>query len=247
MLMRTATACFVVGLLCGGVALAQTTSKPTTGTGSTDQAPVYRVVIVDRTTPAVNYRPRHDDTKIDFVGTNLMPKAKGEATVSGEKGHMKVGAKFSNLEAPVKFGSEYLTYVLWAITPEGRPTNLGELQVKDKSSDPETEVTTQLQAFALIVTAEPYFAVTQPSDVVVLENSLRESTKGDLDIVSAKYELLGRGTYLMNHKPTEMKVKPIEPGVQLDLAQARNAVELARFAGAEVLAADTFDKAEELL
>jgi hypothetical protein len=209
--------------------------------------PVYRIVTVSRTTPAINYRPREDDTKIDFVGTNLMPKARGEATVSGEKGHMKLKTSFSNLRAPSTFGSEYLTYVLWAITPEGRSTNLGEIQVKDKESDAKTEVTTELQAFALIVTAEPYFAVAQPSDAVVLENAVRKSTKGDFDVVNAKYELLGRGAYLMNHNATEMKQKPIEPGVPLDLAQARNAVELARFAGADVRAGDTYDKAVRLL
>ena len=243
MLMRTATAFLASGLMFGGVALAQTAPNPTRA----DQVPVYKIVVVGRTTPAVNYRPRHDDTKIDFAGTSLTPKAKGEATVSGEKGHMKIKADFSSLEAPGKFGPEYLTYVLWAITPEGRPTNLGEIQVEDKTSDPDLEVTTDLQAFALIVTAEPYFAVTQPSDAVVLENVARKDTKGDVEFVEAKYELLSRGTYLMNHKVSEMKSKPIEPGVLLDLAEARNAVELARFAGADVFATDTFAKAERLL
>jgi len=248
MFARTAAAFLAAGILGTGVAFSQTAPNPARQSGvSRDQLPVSKVAVVGHTTPAINYRPRHDDTKIDFAGTNLMPKAKGEATISGEKGHMKIEAEFDDLAAPGTFGREYLTFVMWAITPEGRAKNLGEIQVKDKESDAKIEVTTDLQAFALIVTAEPYFAVTQPSDAIVLENVVRKDTKGNVETTVAKYELLGRGTYLMNHDVDDMKVKPVEPGVSLDLAQARNAVELARFAGADNFAADTYDKAVSLL
>src|SRR5688572_24588588 len=135
----------------------------------------FRLTVVGRTTPAVNYRPREGDTEIDFVGTALLPGSKGHATVSGEKGYMKIDAEFDNLQPPAKFGREYFTYVLWAVSPEGRAKNLGEVQYDD--NDARVKVTTDLQAFGLIVTAEPYFAVTQPSDVVVLENVIREGTK----------------------------------------------------------------------
>ena len=108
------------------------------------------------------------------------------------------------------------------------------------------EVTTELQAFGLIVTAEPYFAVTQPSDMVVMENVVRDSTKGKVETMQAKYDLLQRGSYLMNQQAT-FKAKRLEPGAPLDLAEARNAVELARIAGADRLAADTFSKAARLL
>ena len=128
--------------------------------------PVFRITVVAHSTPAVNYRPRHDDTRIDFAGTPLMPKAKGSAKVAGDKGAIKIDADFDHLQPATTFGREYLTYVLWAITPEGRATNLGELQVKDDSG--RLHVSTELQAFAMIVTAEPYFAVTQPSDAVVM-------------------------------------------------------------------------------
>src|SRR5687768_7106914 len=142
-----------------------------------------------------------------------------------------------------------MTYVLWAITPEGRATNLGELQLKGDGG--ELEVTSELQAFALVVTAEPYFAVSQPSDVVVMENVVRdtffERTRGRVETLEAKYELLKRGSYLMNHEPSVLRVKPLEPGAPLDLAEARNAVALARIAGADRYAADTFDKASDLL
>ena len=212
-------------------------------------APVFRMTVVGRTVPAVNYRPRSGETRVDFAGTILMPKAKGEAWIEGEKGYIKINAHFDKLDGPQRFGSEYLTYVLWAITPEGRATNLGELQVN--GNDGHLNVTSELQAFALVVTAEPYFAVTQPSDVVVMENVVRDTlfdrTKGRIETVDAKYETLKRGSYLMNHEPSALRVKPLEPGAPLDLAEARNAIELARIAGADEYAGDTFNKADALL
>ena len=210
-----------------------------------EQTPIFRVTVVGRTTAAINYRPRSGDTKVDFAGTALMPEAKGYAEVSGEKGYIEIDARFDELQPPTRFGPEYLTYVLWAITPEGRATNLGEVQRDDK--DARVKVTTELQAFAMIVTAEPYFAVTQPSDAVVIENIVREGTKGRVETVQAKYELLKRGTYLMNQDPSRLRSKPLEPGAPLDLAEARNAVALARIAGADRYAADTFNKATALL
>lgn len=213
------------------------------------QVPVFRVTVVGRTVPAVNYQPRSGDTRIDFAGTALMPQSNGRASVRGDKGVISVEARFEGLEDPWTFGREYLTYVLWAVTPEGRATNLGELQVKDKKG--RLDVTTELQAFALVVTAEPYFAVSQPSDVVVMENAVRESgserTKGRVEVLQAKYELLKRGSYLMNTDARYLKVGPILAGGPMDVAQARNAVELARLAGADRYASDTFAKAVSLL
>ena len=244
MVSRTAVF-FACGVLVTSAAQAQSQAppNPTQRTVSADQAqvPLFRVTVVGRTTPAMNYRPRSGDTKIDFDGTALMPEATGTATVSGEKGYMRIDARFDKLSPPAQFGREYLTYVLWAITPEGRATNLGEVQRDD--DDARVKVTTELQAFGLILTAEPYFAVTQPSDVVVMENVLRDSTKGRAETIQAKYELLKRGSYLMNQDAAKLNVKPLEPGAPLDLAEARNAVELARMAGADRYAADTFTKA----
>ena len=202
--------------------------------------PVFRVTIVGRTVPAVNYRPRRGDTELDMVGTALMPRARGEIEVSGKKGYMEITGEFDRIDPPTQFGPEYLTYVMWAITPEGRATNLGELQIEDERR---VRVTTELQAFGLIVTAEPYFAVTQPSDVVIMENAVKRGTDGRIETIDAKYELLKRGTYVMNQDYAELKVKAPEPGTQLDLAQARNAVALAGVAGANEYAADTYAKA----
>jgi len=236
------------GLLLTGTAFAQSSPNPTQQLGATTQqgpTPLFRITVVGHTTPAINYRPRKGDTKVDFTGTALSPLATGNATVEGKKGYIDIDAKFDKLAPPTQFGPEYLTYVLWAVTPEGRSTNLGEVQVKDDEA--RIHVTTELQAFGMIVTAEPYFAVTQPSDVVVLENSVRNNTKGQVDVIQAKFDLLKRGTYLMNQDTRQLKLKPLEPGAPLDLAEARNAVMLARFAGADRYSDDTYIKATRLL
>ena len=249
----TTAAVALVGALLAGPAFAQTAPNPTqqTLTAPDGDRPVFRVVVVGRSAKAINFRPRSGETKIDFIGNALAPRAHGDATIKGKDGYIEIDANFETLTPPQRFGPEFLTYVLWAITPEGRASNLGELQVS--GDDGELRVTTELQAFGLIVTAEPYFAVSQPSDVVVLESVPRkegvfqDATIGRVETIEAKYELLKRGTYLMNQDPDRLKVKALEPGAPLDLAEARNAVAIARLAGAERYAAETFAKAEALL
>jgi len=134
-------------------AFTQTAANPTQqrDVRAPDEAPLFHVTLIGRTTPAINYRPRSGNTKIDFVGTVLMPQARGDATVKGEKGSIEIDANFERLQPATRFGPEYLTYVLWAVTPEGRASNLGELQVD--GDDGELRATTELQAFGLIVTA----------------------------------------------------------------------------------------------
>jgi outer membrane protein OmpA-like peptidoglycan-associated protein len=205
------------------------------------QTPVYRVTVVARTTKAINYHHRSGSTKIDFRGTALMPEARGEAKVESKQGVIKIDANMEKLQAASRFGPEYLTYVMWAITPEGRATNIGEVLLGgDKSK---LNATTELQSFGLIVTAEPYFAVTQPSDVVVMENFVRHDTTGTIEEVDAKFELLQRGQYTLNVNPSELKPVRLEPRVPLELYEARNAVQIARWTGADRYAADTFQKA----
>src|SRR5262245_61629073 len=215
-------------------------SQASTASGT----PIFRVTVVGRTVQAINYRPRSGETKVDLVGTALLPQAHGFAEVSGKKGHIEIDAHFDRMQPATRFGPEYLTYVLWAITPEGRASNLGEVQIK--GDDTRIEVTTDLQAFALIVTAEPYFAVAQPSDAVVMENVVRDSTQGTVETVQAKYELLTRGSYLLDQAGS-YKAKAVDPGAPLDLAEARNALDLARIAKADRYASDTFAKAQSLL
>src|SRR5262245_51263794 len=225
-------------------AFAQVATAPAQPSDINASVPVFRVTVVGRATAAINYRPRSGKTRVDLVGTALLPESRGYADVSGEKGYIEIDAHVKKMQPATRFGPEYLTYVLWAITPEGRAKNLGEVQIDD--DDARVQVTTEFQAFALIVTAEPYFAVTQPSDVVVMENVVRNDTKGNFETVQAKYELLKRGSYLMN-QTAYFKVKPLEPGAPLDLAEARNAVELARIAAADRYAADSYAKAQRLL
>jgi hypothetical protein len=199
------------------------------------------VTVVARTTKAINYHHRSGATHIDFRGTALMPDARGEAKVESKQGVIKIDASMAKLQPPRRFGSEYLTYVLWAITPEGRATNVGEVVLSgDKSK---LDATTELQAFGLIVTAEPYFAVTQPSDVVVMENFVRHDTTGTIEEIDAKYELLQRGQYTLNVSPAELKPMRMDPKVPLELYEARNAVQIARWTGADKYAGDTFQKA----
>jgi outer membrane protein OmpA-like peptidoglycan-associated protein len=233
---------------------ASSQTGPPQGNPSPDPQPIYRVTVVSRTLAAINYEHRSGPTKIDFQGTVLLPKAKGDATVESKRGRISIDAKFDHLEPPTKFGREYLTYVLWAITPEGRPKNLGEIVV-GPSDKAKLSVTTDLQALGLMVTAEPYYSVTAPSDVVVVENIVRPDTVGKVEQVAAKYDLLPRGQYTMNVNPSQLHTVGSEAEALpydryeavLELYQAQNAVQIARSLGADHYAADTLSKAETLL
>lgn len=237
------------GVLLGAAfaqGLAQTTAQP-------DPQPIYRVTVVSRTLEAVNYQHRGGPTPIDFQGTVLLPHAKGTAIVESHRGSVSVDAKFEHLEAPTRYGREYLTYVLWAISPEGRPKNLGEV-LADSSNKAHLKVTTDLQAFGLMITAEPYYSVTIPSDVVVAENVVRPDTIGAREEVTAKYELLPRGQYTMNMQTPQLR--STEGGEKLsydryeavlELYQAENAVQIARSLGADQYAPDAIGKATALL
>jgi outer membrane protein OmpA-like peptidoglycan-associated protein len=209
--------------------------------------PLYRVTInvVERDIKAVNYRVRGGPTKVDFKGTALLPDAKGDAYVESKKGFIDINAEFKKFKPASVYGPEYLTYVLWAITPEGRATNLGEVILD--GDDGNLHVTTELQSFGMIVTAEPYFAVVQPSDAVVLENLIRKDTEGDVQTIDAKFELMKRGQYTVNAVPADLKPYALDTKTPLDLAQARNAVRIATWAGAERSAPDSLQKAKMLL
>jgi outer membrane protein OmpA-like peptidoglycan-associated protein len=208
---------------------------------TTASMPIYSITVVARSTKAINYHHRSGSTNIGFRGTPLLPEARGEARVESKQGVIKIDAHMEKLQPATKFGPEYLTYVMWAITPEGRATNVGEVLLNgDKTK---LNATTELQSFGLIVTAEPYFAVTQPSDVVVMENFVRHDTTGTIEEVDAKYELLKRGQYTLNVNPAEIKAAQLDPKVPLELYEARNAVQIARWTGADKYAPDTYLKA----
>jgi len=198
--------------------------------------------VTARTAKAVNYRHRSGATKIDFKGTDLLPMARGEAKVESKQGYIEIEVEFDGLQPATKNGAEYLTYVLWAITPEGRTANLGEILLNGTKS--KLDVTRDLQVFGLVVTAEPYYAVTRPSDLVVMENMVRPDTKGKVEEIDAKYELLQRGQYQRLANALGLKLDRKTP---LELYEARNAVQIARAIGADRFAVETFQKAEKSL
>lgn len=220
------------------VAQAQNRTQVSADTGN--PTPTYQINVVSRTTRAVSYRHRSGATKIDFQGTDLMPTAVGEAKVESKRGALRIEVEFSGLNRPTSFGNEYLTYVLWAISPEGRQVNIGEVLVSDNHRS-KLDVTTDLQAFALIVTAEPYYAVRRPSNLVVLENVIRADTRGSAEDVDAKYELIDRGGYI----PTGYNFDPLVLNAKLPLEffEARNAVRIAKSAGAEKYATTSYENA----
>jgi len=231
-----------VAIALGASSQAQTQTQIPANSG--DPTPTFRINVVNRTTRAVSYRHRGGATKINFQGTDLMPAAAGEAKVESKRGALEIEAEFSGLDRPTSFGNEYLTYVLWAISPEGRPVNIGEVLLGDNRRS-KLDVTTDLQAFALIVTAEPYYAVRRPSNLVVLENAIRSDTVGATEAVDAKYELIDRGGYI----PTGYKFDPVVLNAKLPLEffEARNAVRIAQSAGAERYAATSYEKAIRLM
>lgn len=200
---------------------------------------------VSRTTKARNYRRAGGSTKVYFHGTELMPQAGGDAKVDSKSTRIEIEAKFAGMEEATKFGFEYLTYVLWAISPQGRAVNLGEVVLKNGSG--QVKAITDMQTFGMVVTAEPYFAVTQPGDVVVLENTLGAETQGKVENIGATYELLGRGIYSTSNTKIENAIFGIDRKTPLQLFEARNAVRIAHVAGAERYASTTLAKAEQQL
>jgi len=203
-----------------------------------------RVTLVVRTTKAINYRHLSGPTKIDFRGTVLQSQARGEAQVESKRGAVRIQAHFEKLEPASRFGSGFLTYVLWAVSPEGRADNLGELMLDGQKS--KMDVTEPMQAFAMIVTAEPYFSVSQPSEVVVMENVVRPDTVGSVEEMDAKFDLLQRDQYETTVQ-AGYEAPAVSSKIPLSLLEARNAIEIVKQAGGEKYAADSFQKAAELL
>jgi outer membrane protein OmpA-like peptidoglycan-associated protein len=208
--------------------------------------PVFRITAVSRSVKAINYNHRQGSTVLAFEGTNLAKGAKGEARVDSKTGATRINVSFDKMPPPQDLGSEFLTYVLWAVSPEGRFENLGEVYLNGDNA--KLFVTTEMQAFGMIVTAEPYYAVTQPSDVVVLENVIvsnsTESTVGTISPIEAKYDLMQRGIYNSLLPEADRNLtKQDRSDSPLDLKEARHALAIATTLGARQYAADTMNKA----
>jgi outer membrane protein OmpA-like peptidoglycan-associated protein len=201
---------------------------------------------VSRTTKAVNYRRAGSITKVDFQGTELMSGATGEARVQSKSNRIEIEAKFLGLDEATKFGLEYLTYVLWAVSPGGRAVNLGEVVLKTGGAQVKA-IITDMQTFGMIVTAEPYFAVTQPGNTVVLENVFGPATLGKVENIDASYELLGRGIYSSSNTKIENAIFGIDRKTPLEVFEARNAVRIAHIALADKYAPSMVAKAEQQL
>ena len=241
-----ASTAFSLIFVCGSASHAQEPNPTTVAPGATKanvvaQGPngiyIYHVKVVQRELDAVNYLNRRGPTKVSFIGTDLMPVARGEAKVDSQTGKTHVEVHLSGLTPANGFGKEYLTYVLWAISADGRPQNLGELELAgDKAS---LDVTSSFQSFGLIVTAEPYFAVSQPSDVVVLKNVFTDKTQGVLEQVNVHYQLLPRGLYA-NTEGAHANPMPITDREHVPLAvyEAYNAQRIAQSVGADKYAPD---------
>jgi outer membrane protein OmpA-like peptidoglycan-associated protein len=238
------TLLFVIASALSLSAFAQASPQEAIALVPTGPTTIRLVDETSRTVEAVNYEHRGGATQVDMAGTALMPSADGKAKVRSKRGTMEVEAEFGSLQNPNTFGGEYLTYVLWAISPDGHAVNLGEVLIGSNDRSKLT-ATTNLQAFALIVTAEPYFAVRQPSNVVVLENVVRADTRGTTEAVNAKYELMERGGYI----PTGYKFDPVvlDAKLPLEFLEARNAVRIAQSEGAESYAGESYQHAVQLM
>jgi outer membrane protein OmpA-like peptidoglycan-associated protein len=218
-----------------------TTTVATTSSGVLNAAPAPTVM---RTIKAMHYRLQGGSTRVDFRGSDLMQRATGEAKVEGKKTNFQIEAKFEGFEDATKFGLEYLTYVLWAVSPQGRPVNLGELTL-DHHGNAQVKAFTDLQSFGMIVTAEPYFAVTQPGNMVVAESS--SISGAATENIEAKYELVTRGTYSATNAHIQDAIFGIDSKTPLELFEARNAVRIAHIAGADKYAPSILSKAGQQL
>jgi outer membrane protein OmpA-like peptidoglycan-associated protein len=219
--------------------------QPVAATAPGSSAPTATVATVSRTTKAINYRRAGGMTKVDFNGTELMQGASGEARVESKSNRMEIDAKFAGLEDATKFGLEYLTYVLWAVSSQGRAVNLGELPLKSGAG--QVKAICDMQTFGMIVTAEPYFAVTQPGNIVVLENTLAAGMQGKVENIDAQYELIGRGAYSSSQTKIDNAIFGIDRKTPLELFEARNAVRIAQIALADKYAASSLARAQQQL
>jgi outer membrane protein OmpA-like peptidoglycan-associated protein len=240
MMKRLALVLFV----CSLAALAQQ-SAPRVQVSASAPSTAAAPTSVSHITKAVNYRHRGGATKIDFRGTELMSGATGAASIQSKNGRIEIDARFDGIDEATKFGLEYLTYVMWAVSPQGRAVNLGEVQLDHGRSH--VKAISDMQTFGLIVTAEPYFAVTQPGNMVVMENIVRTDTVGKEENIDARFELLGRGTYASTNTRINDAIFGVDRKTPLELFEARNAVRIAHIANADKYAPTILSKAEQQL
>jgi len=238
--MKTATFSFAALVVIASFAMAAGAQS----SAPQQNRPMYHVTMVPASIVTINYQHRMGATEIGFEGSPIAPQAIGHAKVNGKVGRIQINAEFSGLEPASKFGPEYLTYVLWAVTPEGKANNLGEILLNGENT--KITVTTSLQTFGLIVTAEPYFAVAEPSNVVVLQNVVTPETTGTVEQAPVTYQILGSGAYSYDSAGAMMS-NPSDSKAPLEFFEAENAVQIATNVGAQVYAPDALNKAQTSL
>ncbi|MCA1634735.1 MAG: OmpA family protein [Acidobacteria bacterium] len=200
-----------------------------------------------RETVAVTY-PLDQSVGLKFRGTTRLPRLRGEAKVkrTGRR-NTRVEMSINDLPRAYELGSIYTTFVLWAISPEGRADNLGEFKRGGSMFfDTKIDVTTPLQTFALIVTAEPHFLVRSPSRMVVLEN-LPPREPGAAAVQSVPVQYLGNASDYFNDSRVPDLADRDYTRTPVSLLGARQAVSLARYAGAERDAANELSEAKAAL
>jgi len=227
------TASFIAFGAVGVAALAQTSPE------------IPPSSLITKSTVAIGFTVGGGSTKVDLTGTELMPQASGEAKVEAKAkaGLTNIEVNVKGMAPPSQLGAEYLTFVLWTVTPEGHTGNAGEIII-NKDGEGKLSSTTPAQTFSLIITAEPYFAVRVPSEMVVLEMETRKNTKGKLFPVT-EYKLMKRSQYAKLGNP--LALTPDLSRVPLEVYEARNAVDIAKDRGAAKYAPDIFSKAEASL
>ena len=245
----------LIAILCLAPAVAFAQVSPPSSAAPDNRVPIYRVTVVQHALQAVNFQRNAGSTGMDLKGTVLLPKAEGRAIVEVKNGYTKIDFNLKKLDPPTIFGTEFLTYVLWAITPDGKAVNLGEV-IANGSSRASMHVTSPYSTFGLLITAEPYFSVPYPSDVIVVESAVRPDTIGRVEEVQAKAELLPRGQYTLNIRASQLASASMknQPSVSMEqyeatttLYQARNAIQIARADGAAQVAGGTLAKARGYL
>jgi len=199
--------------------------------------------VISKSIKAVGYEVGGGATKVIFLGTSAASQASGEAKVEAKTGGTSIDLKVTSMPQPTTLGAEFLTYVLWTVTPDGNTTNIAEIPI-DKQGNGKLSTRAQSQTFAMIVTAEPYFAVQLPSEIVVLENDTKKNTKGKI-YPDNDYKLMKRSQYVKMGNP--LALTPDLKNVPLDMYEARNAVDIAKSRKAEQYAPDIFSKATSSL
>jgi outer membrane protein OmpA-like peptidoglycan-associated protein len=207
------------------------------------QQPEPAANVISGTVAAIGYPVGGGSIKVDMVGTSAAPQASGEAKAEAKTGGTSIELKVTGMPQPTSIGAEFLTYVLWTVTPDGTTTNLGQIPL-NQNGEGKLNVRAQTQTFALIVTAEPYYAVRMPSEVVVLVNETRKKTKGKI-YPDNSYKLMKRAEYAKLGNPLGMTLDLKK--VPLDMYEARNAVEIAKARGAEQYAPQVYSKAQASL